>query len=75
VTIEYERRSDQAYIYLRQIGPGEAVRQVSILEYDVQLVLDLDSEERLIGIDVTAASRSLPPELLVNAPEPPPQRC
>jgi uncharacterized protein YuzE len=70
VRIEYERSSDQAYIYLREIGSGEAVTQIPILEENLHVVLDLDIEGRLIGLDVMAASHSLPPELLKRAPEP-----
>lgn len=68
--VEYERSTDQAYIYLREIGAGEAVTQIPILEDDIHVVLDLDIEGRLIGVDVMAASHSLPPELLKDAPEP-----
>lgn len=72
--IEYERSTDQAYVYLREIAAGDAVTQVPILEDDIHVVLDLDVEGRLIGVDVMGASQSLPPELLQDAPEPDPTR-
>jgi uncharacterized protein YuzE len=73
VRIEYERRTDQAYIYLREIAAGDAVTQIPILEDAIHVVLDLDVEGRLIGVDVMGASQSLPPEILSDAPEPDPQ--
>jgi hypothetical protein len=57
---------------LREIAAGDAVRQIPILEDDIHVVLDLEIEGRLIGLDVMAASHSLPPELLLDAPEPEP---
>lgn len=71
--IEYERSTDQAYIYLREIAAGDAVTQIPILEDVIHVVLDLDVEGRLIGVDVMGASQSLPPEILSDAPEPDPQ--
>lgn len=70
--VEYERATDQAYIYLREIAAGDAVRQVPVFEDDIHAVLDLDAEGRLIGLDVMGASRSLPPELLDQATGPAP---
>ena len=40
----------------------------------IHVVLDLDVEGRLIGVDVMGASQSLPPELLQDATEPDPTR-
>jgi uncharacterized protein YuzE len=74
VRIEYERSTDQAYIYLREIAAGDAVTQIPILEDDIHVVLDLDVEGRLIGVDVMGASQSLPPKLLQDAREPDPTR-
>jgi uncharacterized protein YuzE len=72
VRVEYERSTDQAYIYLRDIAAGDAVKQIPIFEDDIHVVLDLDIDGRLIGVDVMAARHSLPPELLKDAPEPDP---
>jgi uncharacterized protein YuzE len=59
---------------LREIAAGDAVTQIPIFEDDIHVVLDLDVEGRLIGVDVMGASQSLPPELLQDAPEPDPTR-
>jgi uncharacterized protein YuzE len=71
--VEYDRASDHAYIYLREIAAGDAVTQVPVFEDDIHVVLDLDAEGRLIGLDVMGASGSLPPELLdaATASKPP----
>jgi uncharacterized protein YuzE len=58
VHVEYDTKGDQAYIYLRPIGPGEAVTQIPVEDIDgtIELVLDLDREGRLIGIEITGGA-------------------
>jgi uncharacterized protein YuzE len=68
--VEYDRATDQAYIYLREIAAGDAVTQVPVFEDGIHIVLDLDAEGRLIGLDVMGASGSLPPDLLRAATVP-----
>jgi uncharacterized protein YuzE len=72
VRLEYERATDQAYIYLREIAAEDAVRHVPVFDDEIHVVLDLDAEGRLIGLDVMGASRSLPAELLNEATVPGP---
>jgi len=63
----YDRSVNAAYIYLKeQIDTGEVTTQYHC---DVQKVrgiinLDLDSEGRLLGIEVLDASHFLPKEVL-----------
>jgi uncharacterized protein YuzE len=64
VRIEHDPVTNQAYLHLVEIGPGQAVTQVPVFEKEIHLVLDLDAEGRLIGIDLLNAAASLPRELL-----------
>ncbi|MET9375020.1 DUF2283 domain-containing protein [Streptomyces sp. NPDC003035] len=62
--VEYDAEADNAYIYLVDtIAPGEAVQQV-IAGDDMTAVLDLDSEGRLLGIELFGAGRRLHPRLM-----------
>jgi uncharacterized protein YuzE len=69
VRITFDRSSNAAYIYLREIGPGEAARQHHVDEPHTRgtIVLDFDDDGRLIGIEVLDATRALPRELLDRA--------
>lgn len=61
---------DAAYIYLRDIGPGEVKYSHNCLPSDVRghmINLDFDEENRLIGIEVLAAKVALPKSLLDSA--------
>ena len=67
--VTFDRKANAAYIYLRDIGPGEAVMQCSV-ECDKAkgwIILDLDKSGRLIGIEVLEATRGLPDEVLDSA--------
>ncbi|WP_030180300.1 DUF2283 domain-containing protein [Streptomyces sp. NRRL S-813] len=65
--VEYDASANMAYIYLLdRIGPGEAVQQVVAGE-DTMALLDLDSQGRLLGIEVFDARRRLHPALLDSA--------
>ena len=58
--VEYSRAEDAAYIYLRTVKPGGAVRQEivgGVAEGNV--ILDFDSDGRLVGIEVLDANRML----------------
>jgi len=70
VRIEHDRENNVAYIYLvDEIGEGEAVTQIEVEDDDLrgEIVLDLDREGRLLGIEVLGASRVLRPEVLALA--------
>ena len=73
--VTYDPSADAGYISFREIESGGAKHTVPLDIEDgpetlVNLVLDFDGEERLIGIEVLHASECLPPELLRHA-EPP----
>ena len=61
--------TDQAYIAFKEIGHGEVASTHTVLDQPAggRVHLDFSAEGRLIGIDVAAASRLLPPELLEGA--------
>jgi uncharacterized protein YuzE len=74
--VTYDPAVNAAYIYLREIEPGGSRRTISVNGPDLttgSVVLDFDSEGRLIGIEVLEADRLLTPDLLKGA-EPPGQR-
>lgn len=61
--IKYDPAADAAYVYLvDRIQPGEAKTQIVVLDGGV--VLDLDAEGRLLGVEVVHAKRLLRPETL-----------
>ena len=69
VKVEFDRKANAAYIYLADVGPGEAVSQhvVDAPGARGMIVLDFDQTGRLIGIDVGGATSALPPEVLERA--------
>ncbi|MEU6370229.1 DUF2283 domain-containing protein [Streptomyces sp. NPDC046931] len=65
--VEYDASANMAYIYVvDRIGPGEAVRQVVAGE-DTLALLDLDSQGRLLGIELFDARARLHPDVLDRA--------
>ena len=67
----YDRTADAAYIYLREIEAGDSRHQcpVECGSATGMIVLDIDGEGRLIGIEIIGARDGLPPELLESAPD------
>ena len=67
--VSYDEEADAAYIYLREIRPGEA-EYTHVVEFEGQkdmVNLDFDRDGRLIGVEVLSASRQLPPQVLTIA--------
>lgn len=62
--VTYDKEADAAYIYLKTIGPGEASYQ---LRPAVDIILDINRDGALIGIEVLRATTSLPREVLDGA--------
>ncbi len=55
--IELDKEVDSAYVYLKdKIADGEISRTISINE---NIVLDFDSANKLVGIEVLNASKNL----------------
>jgi uncharacterized protein YuzE len=65
--VDYDHEADAAYVYVTEIGPGEAVEQVICEDERLptgDVIVDLDNEGRILGFEVLAASRALPTKLL-----------
>ena len=67
--VSFDPEANMAYIkFVDRPGTGEAIRQVAVSEPGgPRIVLDLDREGTLIGIEVFDARESLPAELLDQA--------
>jgi uncharacterized protein YuzE len=58
--------SDSAFIALKEIGPGESIRQVRFRDESLRghIVVHLDREDHVIGFEFPLTARAmLPPEL------------
>jgi uncharacterized protein YuzE len=67
IRITFDREANAAYIYLRDIEPGGAVETVTVENGPGLINLDFDKDQRLIGVEVLAATQHLPKELLEQA--------
>lgn len=67
--VEYDKSGDSAYIYFREIGPGEvsSTYPCNPLEVNGMINLDFDKDGMLIGIEVIDASKKLPSSVLESA--------
>ena len=64
IKITLDKEADAAYIYLKDISPGEVTKTISLNE---SINIDLDSEGKTLGIEVLEASKSLPSNVLNSA--------
>ena len=55
--VNYDRQADAAYIYLKKIAPGEVKHTI---EMDKNIILDFDSQKKLVGIEILSASKVIP---------------
>ena len=56
--VTYDKQADAAYIYLKdQISKGEVKDTISMNE---NIILDFDSNKKLIGIEILSASKVVP---------------
>ena len=66
----YDPEADAAFVYLAdRIGPGEAPRSL-MCDLEIQegaVILLLDDDGRVLGIELLGASRLLPPDVLASA--------
>ena len=64
--ITYDKLADAAYVYLQDIQPGGVAWTYPCdpLEIKGMINLDFDDNDRLIGIEILAASKRLSKELV-----------
>ena len=62
--IEYDKESDAAYIYFKEITPGEVVQTISLNE---SVNIDLGKDGKTLGIEILDASRNLPKNAIKSA--------
>jgi uncharacterized protein YuzE len=63
----YDPVSDSGFIAVKEIGPGESIRQVRLHDESLHghIVVHLDREDHVIGLEFPLHARAmLPPELL-----------
>jgi uncharacterized protein YuzE len=62
--VTYDPTADAAYVYLVDIGPGEAISQEQVtLRSGAVLTLDFDRDGHLLGLEILGADTLLPPGL------------
>jgi uncharacterized protein YuzE len=62
--VRWDREVNAAYIGFREIGPGEAAKQIPVTdEHGVTAVLDFTEDGELLGIELLDAERQLPKHL------------
>ena len=62
--ITYDKNIDAAYIYFKEISPGEVKKTISLNE---SVNVDLDKKGRTLGIEILEASKNLPSNTLKSA--------
>lgn len=62
--ITYDKIANAAYIYFKDISPGEVAQTISLND---NLNIDLDSEGKTLGIEILNASKNLPSTTLKSA--------
>jgi uncharacterized protein YuzE len=70
--LTYEAESGMAYLYLEESSPGAAHRSIELDddELPTSLVVDIDRDGHLIGIEIFGADRCLSPQLREQAERP-----
>ena len=63
--IEYDKEGDSAYIYLRY--PIEEGGAKKTIELDENIIIDLDKNHRLIGIEILNAKKLLNKKIISEA--------
>ena len=55
--VTYDKEADAAYMYLKKISRGEVKETIELNE---NIIIDFDSQKRLIGIEILSASKVMP---------------
>ncbi len=60
--ITFDKEADAAYIYFKEISNGEVAKTISLNES-----VNLDKENKTLGIEIINATQTLPSETLKSA--------
>lgn len=64
--IKIDKDADAAYIYFKEISPGEVAQTISLND---SINVDLDKDGKTIGIEILDASKNLPLAFLKSEKE------
>ena len=62
--ITFDKEADAAYIYLKDILPGEVAETISLND---SVNIDLDKDGKTLGIEILDATKNLPINTLKSA--------
>lgn len=62
--ITIDKEADAAYIYFKEISPGEVAQTISLND---SINIDLDKDGKTLGIEILDASKNLPSHALESA--------
>lgn len=62
--ITFDSEADSAFIYFKEISPGEVDKTISLNEF---INIDLDKDGRTLGIEILEASKNLPQNAIKSA--------
>ena len=64
IKITFDKEADAAYIYLKDILPGEVAETISLND---SVNIDLDKDGKTLGIEILDATKNLPINTLKSA--------
>lgn len=64
IKITLDKEANAAYIYLKEISPGETAKTISLND---SINIDLDQNGQILGIEVINASKNLPINVVKSA--------
>ena len=62
--ITIDKEADAAYVYFKDISPGEVKKTISLNE---SINIDLDEEGKTLGIEILDAKENLPSNVINSA--------
>ena len=62
--ITYDKEADAAYIYFKEVSPGEISQTISL---NNSVNIDLDKDGKTLGIEILDATKNLPANALKSA--------
>ena len=62
--ITFDKEADAAYIYFKEISPGEVATTISLND---SVNIDLDVKGKTLGIEILDATKNLPSDALKSA--------